>query len=148
MIYYRRILLNKNWWINSPLIRYSHTNDGTLPMKKLNITSYAPVQYRHEILSKLEAIVTHCGGYVNDYNFFSDLAISLQILDLRQPDSLTEFYQQLTLNMKQLRLDKQTVHILDNLSKSTERYLLFILFQILFIDAKGDLRRDVPAVQN
>ena len=74
-------------------------------MKKLNIASYAPVQYRHQILSELEEIVTRCGGYVNDYNFFSDLAVSLQILGLRQPDSLTEFYQQLTLNMKNLRLD-------------------------------------------
>ncbi|CAF1466420.1 unnamed protein product [Adineta ricciae] len=144
----RKILLNKSWWINSSSIRYAHTNDGTLPMKKLNITSYAPVQYRHEILSELGAIVTRCGGYVNDYNFFSDLAVSLQILGLRQPDSLTEFYQQLTLNMKTLRLDTQTIHILDNQSKSTDQYLLFILFQILFIDAKDDLRQNVPTVQN
>ncbi|CAF1100730.1 unnamed protein product [Adineta ricciae] len=142
------MLLNKSWWINCSLIRYSHTNDGTLPMKKLNITSYAPVQYRHDILSELGTIVTRCGGYVNDYNFFSDLAVSLQILGIRQPDTLTEFYQQLTMNMKKLRLDRQTVHILDNQSKSIDRYLLFILFQILFIDAKGDLRQNVPTVQN
>ncbi|CAF1656643.1 unnamed protein product, partial [Adineta ricciae] len=65
-------------------------------------------------------------------------AVSLQILGLRQPDSLTEFYRQLKSNVKQLRLDSQTIRLLDNQCKSFDQYLLFILFQILFIDAKGD----------
>ncbi|CAF1469223.1 unnamed protein product [Adineta ricciae] len=138
MNYCRKTLLNRRQQINLTYIRNLHSRDEILPMKKLNITSYGSVQHRHEIISKIETIITNCGGYVNDYNFFSDFAVSLQILGLRQPDSLTEFYRQLKSNVKQLRLDSQTIRLLDNQCKSFDQYLLFILFQILFIDAKGD----------
>jgi hypothetical protein len=117
-------------------------------MKKLNILSYAPVIYRNTIISKIETIVTTSGGYVNDFNFFSDLAVSLQILGIRQPDTLGQFYQRLKLDIEELQLDKETIKVLNDYSLSVDRYSLFILFQILFIDAKGDLRRNVPAVQS
>jgi len=137
-----------NKLLRLPHIRYSHTNEEWLPMKKLNIISYAPVRYRNTIISNIETIVTTCGGYVNDFNFFSDMAISLQILGIRQPDTLGQFYQRLKLDIEELQLDKETIKVLNDYSLSVDRYSLFILFQILFIDAKGDLRRNVPAVQS
>ncbi|CAF2028303.1 unnamed protein product [Rotaria magnacalcarata] len=117
-------------------------------MKKLNIISYAPVRYRNTIISKIETIVTTCGGYVDDFNFFSDFAISLRILGIRQPDTLRQLYQRLKLDTEELQLDDQTINVLNSCSSSTDRYSLFILFQILFIDAKGDLRHSVPAVNS
>ncbi len=143
-----RLISINNKLLRLPHIRYSHTNEELLPMKKLNIISYAPVRYRNTIISKIETIVTASGGYVNDFNFFSDLAVSLQILGIRQPDTLRQFYQRLKLDIEELQLDKETIKVLNDYSLSVDRYSLFILFQILFIDAKGDVRRNVPAVQS
>jgi hypothetical protein len=135
-----------NKLLRFPHIRRSHTDhDEVLPMKKLNIISYAPVRYRNTIVSKIETIVTICGGYVDDFNFFSDLAVSLRILGIRQPDTLRQFYQRLKSDIEELQLDKETINVLNRCSFSDDRYLLFILLQILFIDAKGDLRQNVPA---
>jgi hypothetical protein len=117
-------------------------------MKKMNIISYAPVRYRNTIISKIETIVTICGGYVDDFNFFSDLAVALRILGIRQPDTLRQFYQRLKLDIEELKLDNETINVLNSCSSSGDRYSLFILFQILFTDAKGDLRQDVPAVNS
>jgi hypothetical protein len=64
------------------------------------------------------------------------------------PDTLGQFYQRLKLDIEELQLDKETIKVLNDYSLSIDRYSLFILFQILFIDAKGDLRRNVPAVQS
>jgi len=119
-----------------------------LPTKKMNIISYAPVRYRNTIISKIETIVTICGGYVDDFNFFSDLAITLRILGIRQPDTLRQFYQRLKLDIQELQLDDETINMLNVCSSNDDRYSLFILFQILFIDAKGDLRQNVPAVNS
>lgn len=129
-------------------IRYSHNHDDFLPMKKLNIISYTPVRYRNTIVPKIETIVTNAGGYVDDFNFFSDMAIALRILGIRQPDTLRQFYEQLTSNIQELKLDNETINVLNNCSSSIDRYSLFILFQVLFIDAKGDLRQTVPAVNS
>jgi hypothetical protein len=137
-----------NKLLRFPSIRHSHTHDQLLPMKKLNIISYAPARYRNTIISKIERIVTICGGYIDDFNFFSDLAVTLRILGIKQPDTLRQFYQELKLDIEELQLDDDTINVLNNHSSSVDRYSLFILFQILFIDAKGDLRRDVPAVNS
>lgn len=137
-----------NKLLHFPHIRYLHTHDELLPMKKINIISYAPVRHRHTIISKIETIVTICGGYVDDFNFFSDLAVSLRILGIRQPDTLRQLYQRLKLDIEELQLDDTTINVLNSCSISDDRYSLFILFQILFIDAKGDLRRNVPAVNS
>ncbi|CAF3340438.1 unnamed protein product [Rotaria socialis] len=145
--WYRLMLMNNKRLCFSH-IRQSHTHDASLPMKKLNIISYTPVRYRNTIISKIETIVTTCGGYVDDFNFFSDLAVSLRILGIRQPDTLTQLYQRLKLDTEELQLDDQTINVLNSCSSSTDRYSLFILFQILFIDAKGDLRQSVPAVNS
>ena len=51
-------------------LRYLATHDELLPMKKLNIISYAPVRFRNDIISKIETIVTVCSGYIDDFNFF------------------------------------------------------------------------------
>ena len=143
------MLLNNTYrllFVNSKLVRFSHvTSEVLLPMKKLNIISYARSEYRNTIMSKIENATTTCGGYIDDFNFFSDLATSLRILGIRQPDTLKQFYERLKLDINELELDVQTIKTLDDCSSSTEQYLLFILFQILFIDAKGNLRRDVPA---
>ena len=143
------MLLNNTYrllFVNSKLVRFSHvTGEVLLPMKKLNIISYARSEYRNTIMSKIENTTTTCGGYIDDFNFFSDLATSLRILGIRQPDTLKQFYERLKLDINELELDVQTIKTLDDCSSSTEQYLLFILFQILFIDAKGNLRRDVPA---
>lgn len=117
-------------------------------MDKLNIISYAAVRYRNTVISKIEAIVTVCGGYVHDFNYFSDMAVSLQILGIKQPDTLRQLYQCLKLDMEELRLDTKTVDALNRRSLSTDCYSLFILFQVLFLDAKGDLRGNVPAVNS
>ncbi|CAF0963993.1 unnamed protein product [Rotaria sordida] len=114
----------------------------------MNIISYAPVIYRNTIISKIETIVTICGGYIDDFNFFSDLAVTLRILGIRQPDTLGQFYQRLKLDTKELQLDDETINTLNSCSSSLDRYSLFILFQILFIDAKGDLKQDVPAINS
>ncbi|UJR34422.1 hypothetical protein I4U23_021829 [Adineta vaga] len=149
LICYRQMFLNKNLFIYISHLRCSHSSsDEILLMKKINITSYASVQYRHSIISKIEKLSTECGGYINDYNLFSDLSISLQILGIQQPNTLREFYQRLKFDIKELRLDNNSIKMLDNQSISIERYSLFILFQILFIDAKGDLRQNIPAIQN
>ncbi len=137
-----------NKLLRFPHIRHSHTHDEMLPTKKMNIISYAPVRYRNTIISKIETIVTICGGYVDDFNFFSDLAITLRILGIRQPDTLTQFYQRLKLDFQELQLDDETINMLNVCSSNDDRYSLFILFQILFIDAKGDLRQNVPAVNS
>jgi hypothetical protein len=129
-------------------IRHSHTHDELLPMKKMNIISYAPVTCRNTIISKIGTIVTTCDGYVDDFNFFSDLAVTLRILGIRQPDTLGQFYQRLKLDIEELQLDDETIKVLNDASSSVDQYSLFILFQILFIDAKGDLRRNVPAVNS
>ena len=131
-----------------PHIRHSHTHDEVLPMKKINIISYTPARYRNTILSKIETVVTTCNGYIDDFNFFSDLAVSLRILGIRQPDTLRQFYQGLKLDIEELQLDDVTINMLNSCSSSVDRYSLFILFQILFIDAKGDLRQNIPAVNN
>ncbi|CAF2961464.1 unnamed protein product [Rotaria sp. Silwood2] len=144
---YRLILMN-NKLLRFPHVRHSHIHDEVLPMKKMNITSYASVGNRNTIISKIETIVTICGGYVDDFNFFSDLAVTLRILGIRQPDTLKQFYQRLKLDTQELRLDDETINVLNNGSSSIDRYSLFILFQILFIDAKGDLRQNVPAVNS
>jgi hypothetical protein len=144
---YRPVVMN-NKILKFPRMRHAHTHDEPLPMKKMNIISYAPVRYRNTILSEIETVVTLCGGYVDDFNFFSDLAITLRILGVRQPDTLRLFYQRLKLDIARLRLDNETIKVLNSCSSSTDRYSLFILFQILFIDAKGDLRQDVPAVNS
>ena len=143
-----RLMLMNNKRLHFSHIRHSHTHDESLPMKKLNIISYTPVRYRNTIISKIETTVTTCGGYVDDFNFFSDLAVSLRILGIRQPDTLREFYQRLKLDTEELQLDDQTINALNSCSSSIDRYSLFILFQVLFIDAKGDLRQNVPAVNN
>jgi hypothetical protein len=117
-------------------------------MKKINIISYAPVRYCNTIISKIGTIVTSCGGYIDDFNFFSDLAVTLRILGIRQPDTLEQFYQRLKLDIEELRLDDKTINMLNGASSSVDQYSLFILFQILFIGAKGDLRRDVSAVNS
>ncbi|CAF1684599.1 unnamed protein product [Rotaria magnacalcarata] len=143
-----RLMLMSNKRLRFSHIRHSHTHEESLPMKKLNIISYAPVRYRNTIISKIETIVTTCGGYVDDFNFFSDFAISLRILGIRQPDTLRQLYQRLKLDTEELQLDDQTINVLNSCSSSTDRYSLFILFQILFIDAKGDLRHSVPAVNS
>ena len=130
------------------LVRYSHTQDELLPMEKLNIISYAAVRYRNTVISKIETIVTVCGGYVHDFNYFSDMAVSLQILGIKQPDTLRQLYQCLKLDMEELQLDSKTVDALNRRSLSVDRYSLFILFQVLFLDAKGDLRGNVPAVNS
>lgn len=114
----------------------------------MNIISYTPVRYRNTIISKIKTIVTTCGGYVDDFNFFSDLAITLRILDIKQPDTLRQFYQRLKLDIEKLQLDNETISMLNRDSSSVDQYSLFILFQILFIDAKGELRQDVPAVNS
>jgi hypothetical protein len=137
-----------NKLLRFPHIRHLHTHDEVLPMKKMNIISYAPVIYRNTLISKIETIVTICGGYIDDFNFFSDLAVSLRILGIKQPDALRQFYQRLKLDIEELQLDNDTIKVLNSCSLSADRYSLFILFQILFIDAKGDLRRDVPAVNS
>jgi hypothetical protein len=69
-------------------------------------------------------------------------------LGIRQPDTLRQFYQRLKLDIEELQLDNETINVLNSCSSSGDRYSLFILFQILFIDAKGDLRQDVPAVNS
>jgi hypothetical protein len=143
-----RLMFMNNKLLRLSHIRHSHTYDELLPIKKINTISYAPVTYRNTIISKIETIVTTCGGYVDDFNFFSDLAVSLRILGIRQPDTLRQFYQRLKLDIEELRLDRETINVLNSCSSSVDRYSLFILFQILFIDAKGDLRRDVPAVNS
>ena len=117
-------------------------------MEKVNIISYAPVRHRNTVISKIEAIVTNCGGYVDDFNYFSDLAVALRILGIKQPDTLRQFYQCLKLDIEELQLDTTTINVLNSRSLSTDRYSLFILFQVLFIDAKGDLRGNVPAVNS
>ena len=50
--------------------------------------------------------------------------------------------------MKELQLDSKTVNMLNSRSLDVDRYLLFFLFQVLFLDAKGDLRGNVPAVNS
>ena len=145
--YYPRVLINSKR-LHCPSIRYAHISNESLPMKKINIISYAPVRYRNAIVSKIETTVTRCGGYVDDFNFFSDLAVSLRILGIRQPDTLRHFYQRLKLDIEELQLDNGTSNMLNSCSSSSERFSLFILLQILFIDAKGDLRQDVPAVNS
>ena len=137
-----------NKLLRVPHIRYSHTHDEILPMKKINIISYVPVRYRNIIISKVETIVTTCGGYIDDFNFFSDLAVSLRILGIRQPDTLKQFYQLLKLDIEELQLDDETIKVLNHSSLNVDRYSLFILFRILFIGAKGDLKQNVPAVQS
>jgi hypothetical protein len=137
-----------NKLLRFPHIRYSHTHDEVLPMKKLNIISYAPVRHRNTIISKIETIVTMCGGYVDDFNFFSDLAVTLRILGIRQPDTLRQFYQRLKSDIEGFKLDDATIKVLNDGSSSNDRYTLFILLQVLFINAKGDLRQMVPAVNS
>ncbi|CAF1132103.1 unnamed protein product [Didymodactylos carnosus] len=143
-----RLMLMNNKLLRFHHIRHSHTHDELLPMKKMNIISYAPVKHRNTVISKIETIVTICGGYVDDFNFFSDLAATLRILGIKQPDTLRQFYQRLKLDIEELQLDDETINMLNTRSFSVDRYSLFILFQILFIDAKGDLRQNVPAVNN
>lgn len=137
-----------NKLLNLTRVQHAHTQNEPLPMKKVNIISYAPVKYRNTIISKIETVVTLCGGYVDDFNFFSDLAVTLRILGVRQPDTLRQFYQRLKLDITGLRLDNETIKELKSCSSSADQYSLFILFQVLFIDAKGDLRQDVPAVNS
>ncbi|CAF1085708.1 unnamed protein product [Adineta steineri] len=76
------------------------------------------------------------------------MAVSLQILGLKQPDTLRQFYQRLKLDIEELQIDNETINNFNKHFVSVDRYSLFILFQILFIDAKGDLKRNVPAFQN
>ena len=143
-----RLMFINNKLLRSPHIRYSHTHDELLPTKKINIISYVPVRYRNIIISKVETIVTTCGGYIDDFNFFSDLAVTLRILGIRQPDTLGQLYQLLKLDIEELELDNDTIKVLNHCSLSVDRYSLFILFRILFIGAKGDLKQNVPAVQS
>lgn len=145
--WYRFIMKNKRS-IRFHLTRFSHNSNESLPMQKLNIICYAPVQHRNTVISKIETAVTMCGGYVDDFNFFSDLAVSLRILGIRQPDTLKKLNERLTVGIDGLRLDEQTMTTLNSLSSSMDRYALFILVQILFIDAKGELKQTVPAVNN
>ncbi|CAF3879663.1 unnamed protein product, partial [Rotaria sp. Silwood1] len=77
----------------------------------MNIISYAPVRHRNTIVSKIETTVTICGGYVDDFNFFSDLAVTLRILGIRQPDTLRQFYQRLKLDTEELQLDNETIKV-------------------------------------
>lgn len=143
------LLFNNRKFVRWPHLRYSHCQDEHLPMKKLNIISYAPAECRNSLIAQIETAVTTCGGYIDDFNFFSDLAISLRILGLKQPDTLKHFFQKLISDVQGLRLDNETIKILKISSfNSADRYTLFILFQILFIDAKGELRQTVPAVNN
>ncbi|CAF3927050.1 unnamed protein product [Rotaria sordida] len=135
-----RILLTTNYPDLNRLDLYN-INEETL-------THLFTVIYRNTIISKIETIVTICGGYIDDFNFFSDLAVTLRILGIRQPDTLGQFYQRLKLDTKELQLDDETITTLNNCSSSLDRYSLFILFQILFIDAKGDLKQDVPAINS
>lgn len=128
-----------------PCIRCTHTHNEFLPMKKVNITSYAPVHFRNEMISKIETLVSACGGYVDDFNFFSDLAVNLRILGLKQPDTLKQFFHRLKSDITGLRLDQETVKVLESCTCSTDRYNLFILFHVLFIDARGELKHAVPA---
>ncbi len=65
-----RLMYINNKLLRFPHIRYSHTHDEVLPMKKINTISYAPVRYRNTTIPKIETIVTICGGYVDDFNFF------------------------------------------------------------------------------
>ena len=143
------LLFNNRKFVRWSHLRYYHGQDENLPMKKLNIISYAPVEYRNSLIAQIETVVTTCGGYIDDFNFFSDLAISLRILGLKQPDTLRNFFEKLTSDVEGLRLDNETIKTLKNsLFSSADRYTLFILFQVLFIDAKGELRQTVPAVNN
>ena len=131
-----------------PSIRNVHFHDEVLPMEKVNIICYAPVRCRNTIISQIETAVTQCGGYVDDFNFFSDLAVSLRILGIRQPETLRPFYQRLRSQVKDLEMDAKTIEVLNSRSSSADRYSLFILIQVLFMDAKGDMRREVPAVNS
>ena len=144
---YQRLFSNRKW-VRWPDVRHSHSDGEILPMKKLNILSYAPVEYRNSMISQIETAVTASGGYVDDFNFFSDLAVSLRILGLEQPDTLRQFFRRLRSDINGLRLDKETVTILHNASTSGDRFTLFILFQILFVNAKGEMRQVVPAVNS
>ena len=47
-----------------------------------------------------------------------------------------------------LEMDAKTIEVLNSRSSSADRYSLFILIQVLFMDAKGDMRREVPAVNS
>lgn len=143
-----RLILKNNKLFHSSHIRHSHVSDEVLPMKKINIISYAPVRYRNTIIPKIETIITGCGGYVDDFNFFSDLAVSLRILGIQQPNTLRQLYQRLKSDVEELKLDRETINMLNSHSVSIDRYALFILLQILFVDAKGDLRQTVPAVNS
>lgn len=129
-------------------IRFIHTENECLPMKKLNIISYASVQHRNTIIPKVEAAVTQCGGYVDDFNFFSDMAISLRILGIRQPDTIQRFSERLQSNIRELHLDKTTIRHLHESVSDPERYALFILLQVVFMDAKGELKQLVPSVNS
>ena len=142
------LMMSNRKRLQFPPIRYSHAHDEVLPMEKVNIISYAPVRCRNTIISQIETAVTLCGGYVDDFNFFSDLAVSLRVLGIRQPDTLRPFYQRLRSDVKDLELDSKTIEVLNSRSASADRYSLFILVQVLFIDAKGDMRREVPAVNS
>jgi len=47
----------------------------------------------HEHSQSVNTTTDYLLNYIDDFNFFSDLAACLRILGIRQPDTLQQFYE-------------------------------------------------------
>jgi hypothetical protein len=92
---------------------------------------------RNKAIDAVKGVIFSSGGYIVNFNMFSDLAISISIeIEEKDIEDLHKAFSGI-LNISDIDLDKINV-------KSNKEWL--VLLNISFNKGKGELKRNIPAV--
>ena len=104
--------------------------------RKLNWKAYSGKQ-QHLILEEVKKAITSCGGFIIDFNFFSDLAINLSIEI--EGSKISNLHKELS-HVLSMGAQEAT----DQGENPEEGWMIFL--HISFSRGTGNVHQDIPSV--